>query len=66
MSKNTEQKALQLPSKSGSEQVNLEKCLNALHAKYNKNATLDQKMNELVELCKEFGEQLPTFRSKKS
>ncbi|CAG8783126.1 36258_t:CDS:1 [Racocetra persica] len=108
MSKNIEnkQKALQLPSKSGSEQVNhiqrdfnrltdeisklkkeneelkknnsktletelkkieqqVEKCLDALHAEYNKNTTLDQKMNKLFELCKEFGKELPTFRNKK-
>ncbi|CAG8770353.1 21099_t:CDS:2 [Racocetra persica] len=80
MSKSTEnkQKALQLPSKSGSEQVNriqrdfnrltnkiIEKCLDALRAEYNKNAALDQKINKLFELCKEFGEELSTFRSKK-
>ncbi|CAG8847475.1 26670_t:CDS:1 [Racocetra persica] len=108
MSENTEnkQKALQLLSKSGSEQVNriqrdfnrltdeisklkkeneelkknnsktlenelkkieqqVEKCLDALCAEYNKNAALDQKMIELFELCKEFREELSTFRSKK-
>ncbi|CAG8821310.1 20522_t:CDS:2, partial [Racocetra persica] len=98
------QKALQLPSKSGSEQVNriqrdfnrltdeisklkkeneelkknnsetlenelkkieqqIEKCLDALRAEYNRNASLDIKINELVELCKEFGEELSTFRN---
>ncbi|CAG8830504.1 25151_t:CDS:2, partial [Racocetra persica] len=43
----------------------VENGLIALRAEYNKDATLEQKMNELVELCKEFGKELPNFRSKK-
>ncbi|CAG8524566.1 25773_t:CDS:2, partial [Racocetra persica] len=43
----------------------VKQCLTSLHAKYDENATLDQKMNELVELYKEFGTELPNFRSKR-
>ncbi|CAG8824720.1 19078_t:CDS:1, partial [Racocetra persica] len=42
----------------------VEQCLTALRTEVNKDATLDQKMNKLVELYKEFGKELPNFRSK--
>ncbi|CAG8756246.1 26798_t:CDS:1, partial [Racocetra persica] len=43
----------------------VEQCLTSLRTEYDKNATLDQKMKELVELCKDFGEELPNFRNKR-
>ncbi|CAG8802302.1 13103_t:CDS:2, partial [Racocetra persica] len=43
----------------------VEQCLTVLRTEVNKDTTLDQKMNELVELCKEFGKELPNFRSKR-